>query len=44
MPDGRLPATMNIIYLTGWSPHESQQKPLRRGSAKTSLADVFKQG
>jgi SAM-dependent methyltransferase len=44
MPDGRLPATMNIIYLTGWSPHESQQKPLRPGSAKTSLADVLKPG
>jgi len=42
--DGRLPMTMNIIYLTGWSPHENQQKPLRRGSAKTSLTDVFKQG
>jgi SAM-dependent methyltransferase len=44
MADGRLPVTMNIIYLTGWSAHESQQKPLRRGSAKTSLADVLKQG
>ena len=43
-PDGRLPVTLNIIYLTGWSPHESQQKPLWRGSAKTSLADVFRRG
>ncbi len=44
MTDGRLPATINIVYLTGWSPHESQQKPLRPGSAKTSLADVLKPG
>ena len=40
-PDGRLPVTMNIIYLTGWSPHESQQKPLRPGSARARLADAL---
>lgn len=40
-PDGRLRATFDIIYLTGWAPHESQQKPLRPGSAKTRLADAL---
>lgn len=37
-PDGRFRATFDVGYLTGWSAHESQQKPLRPGSAKTSLA------
>jgi SAM-dependent methyltransferase len=40
-PDGRLRATFDIAYLTGWAPHESQQKPLRPGSAKTRLADAL---
>jgi SAM-dependent methyltransferase len=40
-PDGRLRATFDIVYLTGWSPHESQQKPLRPGSATTRLADAL---
>jgi hypothetical protein len=39
--DGRLRATFDIVYLTGWTPHESQQKPLRPGSAKTRLADAL---
>ena len=39
--DGRVGATFEVIYLTGWSPHESQPKPLRRGSAKVSLADAL---
>jgi SAM-dependent methyltransferase len=38
---GRVPATFDVVYLIGWAPHESQPKPLRPGSAKTSLADVF---
>ena len=37
----RLPATFDIVYLTGWAPHESQPKPLRPGSAKTRLADAL---
>ncbi len=37
-PDGRIRATFEIITLTAWTPHESQQKPLRPGSAKTRLA------
>jgi SAM-dependent methyltransferase len=40
--DGRLRATFEIIYLTGWAPHESQQQPLKPGSAKTRLADALK--
>ena len=39
--DGRLRATFDIVYLTGWSPHESQQKPLAPGSAKTRLAEAL---
>jgi SAM-dependent methyltransferase len=40
-PDGRLPATFEIVHLAGWAPHESQQKPLARGSAKMRLADAL---
>ena len=40
-PDGRVPATFEIITLTGWAPHENQQKPLRPGSAKMSLAEAL---
>ena len=39
--DGRFRATFDIVYLTGWAPHESQQKPLRPGSARTRLADAL---
>lgn len=41
-PDGRLRATFEILWLLGWAPHESQQKPLRPGSAKMRLADALK--
>ena len=40
-PDGRLRATFEILTLTGWAPHESQQKPLKPGSAKMRLADAL---
>ena len=40
-PDGRFPATFEILTLTGWAPHESQQKPLKPGSAKMRLADAL---
>ncbi len=40
-PDGRIPATFEIVWLSGWTPHESQQKPLRPGSAKVRLADAL---
>lgn len=39
--DGRIGATLEIIWLAGWAPHESQQKPLRPGSATTRLKDVL---
>lgn len=39
--DGRLQAQFNIVTLTGWAPDESQQKPLRPGSAKARLADAL---
>jgi SAM-dependent methyltransferase len=39
--DGRLPATFQIITLTGWAPHASQPKPMRPGSATTRLADAL---
>ena len=38
--DGSIPATFQVIYLTGWAPHESQQRPLPRGSATVSLKDL----
>ena len=41
-PDGRLRATFEFIWLSGWAPHESQQKPLQPGSAKARLADALK--
>ncbi len=41
LPNGRIPATFEIMTMTGWAPHESQQKPLAPGSAKVSLADVL---
>ena len=40
-PDGRIRATFDIISLSGWAPHESQQKPAKRGSAEVSLAAVL---
>jgi len=39
--DGRIRATFSFVTLSGWAPHESQQKPLRPGSAKTRLADAL---
>ena len=39
--DGRIRATFELIALSGWSPHESQQKPLKPGSAKMRLADAL---
>ena len=40
-PDGRIRATFNIVWMSGWAPHESQQKPLQPGSAKVSLKTVL---
>jgi SAM-dependent methyltransferase len=39
--DGRIRVTFEIMWLSGWAPHESQQQPLKPGSAKTRLADAL---
>jgi SAM-dependent methyltransferase len=41
-PDGRIRATFDVIWLLGWAPHESQQKPLKPGSAKVGLEQAVK--
>jgi NADH dehydrogenase [ubiquinone] 1 alpha subcomplex assembly factor 5 len=41
LPDGRVSATFEIVTLTGWAPHESQQQPLQPGAAKARLADAL---
>ncbi|MEO3427226.1 methyltransferase domain-containing protein [Pelagibius sp. CAU 1746] len=42
--EGRIPATFDILYLTGWTPHASQQRPLAPGSAKVRLAEALDGG
>jgi SAM-dependent methyltransferase len=39
--DGRLRASFDVVWLSGWAPHASQQQPLRPGSAKARLADAL---
>lgn len=39
--NGRVRASFEIVNLSGWAPHESQQKPLRPGSARARLADAL---
>jgi hypothetical protein len=41
-PDGRIRATFDVIWLLGWAPDESQQKPLKPGSAQMGLAEAVK--
>ncbi|MDP1584049.1 MAG: methyltransferase domain-containing protein [Bradyrhizobium sp.] len=41
-PDGRIRATFDVIWLSGWAPHASQQQPLKPGSAKASLAEAVR--
>ncbi|KAK9078478.1 hypothetical protein SSX86_002535 [Deinandra increscens subsp. villosa] len=41
--DGTIPATFQVIYMTGWREHESQQKAKRRGSATVSFKDIQKE-
>ena len=41
-PDGKVRATFDILTMTGWVPHESQQKPLPRGSGKVRFEDALK--
>ncbi|WP_341863247.1 methyltransferase domain-containing protein [Gymnodinialimonas sp. 57CJ19] len=38
----RISASFELVFLTGWAPHDSQQKPLRPGAAKSRLADALK--
>ncbi|MBZ4020890.1 SAM-dependent methyltransferase [Rhodobacter sp. TJ_12] len=40
-PDGRVRASFDMVWLTGWKPHESQQKPLRPGAASARLAEAL---
>ncbi|ALK08107.1 methyltransferase domain-containing protein [Blastochloris viridis] len=40
-PDGRIRATFDIVWLSGWAPHESQQQPLKPGTAQMRLADAL---
>jgi SAM-dependent methyltransferase len=40
--DGKIRASFEILWLSGWAAHESQQQPLKPGSAKTRLADALK--
>ena len=40
-PDGRIRASFNIVWMSGWAPDATQQKPLKPGSAKVSLKDVL---
>ena len=40
-PDGRVRATFDIVWLSGWKPHASQPQPLAPGSARTRLADAL---
>jgi SAM-dependent methyltransferase len=40
--DGRIRATFDVIWLSAWAPHDSQQKPLKPGSAKVSLEEAVK--
>jgi SAM-dependent methyltransferase len=39
--DGKVRATFEIVWLSGWAPHEGQQQPLKPGSAQTRLADAL---
>jgi SAM-dependent methyltransferase len=39
--DGRIRATFDIVWLSGWAPHPEQQQPLRPGAAKARLADAL---
>ncbi|TDR88261.1 methyltransferase domain-containing protein [Enterovirga rhinocerotis] len=40
-PDERVRATFDLVWLSGWAPHESQQRPLKPGSARARLADAL---
>lgn len=41
-PDGRIRATFSIVWMSGWAPAPNQQKPLKPGSGKVSLAEALR--
>ncbi len=41
-PDGRVPATFQVVFLSGWAPHPDQPRPVARGSASVSLGEALK--
>lgn len=41
-PDGRIRSTFDIVWMSGWAPHDSQQKPLKPGSGKMSLEEAVR--
>jgi NADH dehydrogenase [ubiquinone] 1 alpha subcomplex assembly factor 5 len=43
LPDGTIPASFQIIYMIGWTPHPSQPRPKPRGSATHSFAEINQQ-
>jgi SAM-dependent methyltransferase len=43
-PDGRIRATFNLVWLSGWAPHASQQQPLKPGSGQVSLTKILGKG
>jgi len=40
-PDGKVTATFQFVFMSGWAPDPSQQKPLKPGSARNRLADAL---
>ncbi|GAA6026164.1 hypothetical protein JCM8202_005316 [Rhodotorula sphaerocarpa] len=44
LEDGSIPATFQIMHMIGWKPDASQQKPAKRGSGTTNIADVIGEG
>lgn len=40
-PDGRMPATFQVVFLTGWAPHADQPQPLRPGSAIKRMSEAL---
>ena len=40
-PDGKVTATFQFVFMSGWAPDPSQQKPLAPGSARARLADAL---
>ncbi|WP_137930574.1 methyltransferase domain-containing protein [Mesorhizobium comanense] len=43
-PDGRIRASFSMVWMSGWAPDASQQKPLKPGSAKVSLKTILEEG